>query len=70
MADYLEDIDPYLCVRYLEYLIQERGETSTTFHERLAELYLSLSRAEETRGDNCEASLPLFSIDFEVLSPI
>jgi len=51
VADYLEGIDPYLCVRYLEYLIHDRDETSQMLHERLAELYLRLSQAEKKHGD-------------------
>lgn len=43
VADFLEELDPHLCARYLEYLIQEREETSTLFHDRLAELYLEMA---------------------------
>lgn len=51
MADFLEDIDPYVCARYLEYIIAERREESAEFHERLAELYLSLTLDAKRRGD-------------------
>ncbi|KII89843.1 hypothetical protein PLICRDRAFT_108036 [Plicaturopsis crispa FD-325 SS-3] len=51
VADFLEDIDPYVCARYLEYIIAERREESAEFHERLAELYLSLTLDAKRRGD-------------------
>lgn len=51
MADYLEKIDSKLCVRYLEYIITERQEESTTFHDRLAELYLSMTVLAKKRND-------------------
>ncbi|CCO30777.1 Vam6/Vps39-like protein Short=hVam6p [Rhizoctonia solani AG-1 IB] len=40
VADYLESIDPMLCIRFIEYLFAERQEESTTFGDRLVELYL------------------------------
>lgn len=52
VANFLEDIDPFVCVRYLEYLIDDRGETSWIFHERLAEAYLHLSRAQKKLGNS------------------
>ncbi|KAF8501265.1 vacuolar sorting protein 39 domain 1-domain-containing protein [Gautieria morchelliformis] len=52
VADFLEGIDPFLCIRYLEYLIDDRGETSSMFHERLAETYLHLSRAQKKLGNS------------------
>ncbi|KAF8969138.1 vacuolar sorting protein 39 domain 1-domain-containing protein [Flammula alnicola] len=51
VADYLEHIDPSLCSRYLEYLISERQEETPAFHDRLAELYLSMTLAAKRRGD-------------------
>jgi hypothetical protein len=51
VADYLEGIDPPLCSRYIEYLIQERHEDSPAFHNRLAELYLAMTLAARKRGD-------------------
>ncbi|CUA75985.1 hypothetical protein RSOLAG22IIIB_01989 [Rhizoctonia solani] len=40
VADYLESIDPMLCIRFIEYLFAERQEESITFGDRLGELYL------------------------------
>ncbi|CAE6426422.1 unnamed protein product [Rhizoctonia solani] len=40
VADYLESINPVLCIKFIEYLFAERQEESTTFGDRLAELYL------------------------------
>ncbi|KAI5122751.1 hypothetical protein M0805_009834 [Coniferiporia weirii] len=44
VADFLEDdLNPALCAKYLEYLIAEREEMSTLFHDRLVELYLDFA---------------------------
>ncbi|KAJ6577458.1 hypothetical protein B0H19DRAFT_1120042 [Mycena capillaripes] len=51
VADYLESIDPLLCIRYLEFLIEERREESTSFHDRLAELYLKMTLSAKKRND-------------------
>ncbi|KAJ7039656.1 hypothetical protein C8F04DRAFT_1086112 [Mycena alexandri] len=51
VANYLESIDPLLCIRYLEFLIEERREESTVFHDRLAELYLKMTLAAKKRND-------------------
>ncbi|EEB96226.1 hypothetical protein MPER_04672 [Moniliophthora perniciosa FA553] len=51
VADYLENINPSLCARYLEYLIEEKEEVSTAFHDRLAELYAKMTLAAKKRGD-------------------
>ncbi|KAH9481762.1 Vacuolar morphogenesis protein 6 [Psilocybe cubensis] len=51
VANYLEKIDPKLCLKYLEYIIEERQEESPVFHDRLAELYLSTTIAAKKRGD-------------------
>ncbi|KAJ6570100.1 hypothetical protein DFH09DRAFT_1465283 [Mycena vulgaris] len=51
VADYLESIDPLLCIRYLEFLIEERQEESTVFHDRLAELYLKMTLSVKKRND-------------------
>ncbi|KAJ7236270.1 hypothetical protein B0H12DRAFT_1026995 [Mycena haematopus] len=55
VADYLESIDPLLCIRYLEFLIEERREESTGFHDRLAELYLKMTLAARRRNDKGRA---------------
>jgi Vam6/Vps39-like protein vacuolar protein sorting-associated protein 39 len=51
VADYLQSIDPQLCARYIEYLIEERKEVSTAFPDRLAELYLDMTLGARKRGD-------------------
>lgn len=50
MADFLEHIDPALSIQYLEYLIDERKDTSSAFHDQLAELYLH-SAQESKQSD-------------------
>ncbi|CAE6468651.1 unnamed protein product [Rhizoctonia solani] len=40
VADYLESVDPMICIQFIEYLFAERQEESITFGDRLAELYL------------------------------
>lgn len=52
VADFLEQLDPAICARYIEYLIDERAETSQEFHDRLAELYLRMTIAAKKRGDD------------------
>jgi hypothetical protein len=52
VADYLEQIDPSICARYIMFLIEERGEVSSLFHDRLAELYLSMTSSAKKRGDD------------------
>ncbi|KIM35275.1 hypothetical protein M413DRAFT_449849 [Hebeloma cylindrosporum] len=52
VADYLENLDPNLCMRYLEYLISERHEDTPAFHDRLAELYLNMTLAAKKRSDD------------------
>lgn len=54
VADYLEGIDPQLCARYLEFLIEERREESTHFHDRLAEVYLKMTLSAKKHGDDSE----------------
>ncbi|KAF7327882.1 Rab guanyl-nucleotide exchange factor [Mycena kentingensis (nom. inval.)] len=51
VADYLESIDPALCIRYIEFLVEERKEESATFHDRLAELYLKSTLAAKKRNE-------------------
>ncbi|RDB25711.1 Vam6/Vps39-like protein [Hypsizygus marmoreus] len=52
VSDYLADIDPRISARYLEYIIEERNEESTAFHDRLAELYLGMTLMAKKRGDD------------------
>ncbi|KAK0193482.1 vacuolar sorting protein 39 domain 1-domain-containing protein [Armillaria mellea] len=52
VADYLEGIGASLCAKYLEYLIEERKEESVEVHDRLAELYLSMTLVARKRGDS------------------
>jgi len=47
----LESVDPQICARYLEYLIEGRDEESAPFHDRLAELYLSMTLGAKKKGD-------------------
>ena len=54
VADFLERLDPAICARFIEYLINERGETSQDFHDRLVELYLRMTLAAKKRGDDGE----------------
>ncbi|KIJ07903.1 hypothetical protein PAXINDRAFT_164538 [Paxillus involutus ATCC 200175] len=51
VTDYLEKIDPQIASQYLEYLINEREETSVGFHDRLTELYLGITMNARKRGD-------------------
>jgi Vam6/Vps39-like protein vacuolar protein sorting-associated protein 39 len=51
VATYLESIDPKLCARFLEYLIEERGEDAPEFHDRLAELYLKMTIQAQKTGN-------------------
>lgn len=51
VANFLENIDPALCARYLEYLINDRAEESSTYHDRLAELYIKMTLTVKRRGD-------------------
>ncbi|KAF9468180.1 vacuolar sorting protein 39 domain 1-domain-containing protein [Collybia nuda] len=51
VANYLEEINPKICARYLEYLIEDRHEDLPSFHDRLAELYLSMTLTAKKRND-------------------
>lgn len=57
VTDYLEQIDPSVCARYLVFLIEERNEVSPLFHDRLAELYLSMTLSARKRGDDSTFTL-------------
>lgn len=54
VADYLEKISPLLCTNYLEYLIQERGEVSVDFHDRLVELYAKITLEARRKKEESE----------------
>ncbi|KAG0694684.1 vacuolar sorting protein 39 domain 1-domain-containing protein [Suillus ampliporus] len=56
VTDYLEKIDPTISARYIEYLIDEKGEESPAFHDRLAELYLNMTLSARKRGDETKGS--------------
>ncbi|EIW83909.1 rab guanyl-nucleotide exchange factor [Coniophora puteana RWD-64-598 SS2] len=51
VTDYLEKIDPRLAARYIEYVIDEKSEEGSHFHNRLAELYLTITVAARKRKD-------------------
>ena len=36
VASFLESIDPKLCARFLEFLVNERAEVDADYHDRLA----------------------------------
>lgn len=47
----MEDLDPALAVRYLEFLIAERREESQPFHDRMVELYIRTTLDARERDD-------------------
>ncbi|KIK46552.1 hypothetical protein CY34DRAFT_9566 [Suillus luteus UH-Slu-Lm8-n1] len=55
VTDHLEKIDPAISTRYIEYLIDEKGEESPAFHDRLAEVYLNMTLSARKRGDEAKA---------------
>ncbi|KIY68727.1 hypothetical protein CYLTODRAFT_436489 [Cylindrobasidium torrendii FP15055 ss-10] len=57
VADYLEGIDPRLCVRFLEFIINERHADALVVHNRLAELYLSMSLSSKKAADKYAAEV-------------
>lgn len=54
MANYLESIDPKICVKYLEYIIEERLEETPVYYDRLAELYISMTLSAKRRNEECK----------------
>ncbi|KAG2348015.1 hypothetical protein BDR05DRAFT_980946 [Suillus weaverae] len=54
VTDYLEKIDPTISTRYIEYLIDEKGEESPAFHDRLTELYLNMTLSARKQGDEAK----------------
>lgn len=55
VTDYLEKLDPQTATRYLEYLIDEKGEQSASFHDRLAELYLGITMTAKRKSEEGES---------------
>ena len=55
VADFLDSIDRQICARYLEFLIDERKETDPGYHDRLAELYLTMTLAAKKKGNDRNA---------------
>ncbi|KAF4609630.1 hypothetical protein D9613_011925 [Agrocybe pediades] len=55
VEDYLEGTSPELRAKYLDYIIEERQseETATSFHHRMAVLYLSMKLAAKKPKDEC-----------------
>jgi Vam6/Vps39-like protein vacuolar protein sorting-associated protein 39 len=51
VANFLESVNRELCVRYLEFLIEERHEESNIYHDRLAELCLKMTVNAKKAGD-------------------
>ncbi|KAH0832904.1 vacuolar sorting protein 39 domain 1-domain-containing protein [Lanmaoa asiatica] len=51
VTDYLEKFDLHIATRYLEYLIDEKEEMSSGFHDRLAELYLGITMTAKRKGE-------------------
>jgi hypothetical protein len=67
VANFLEDVNPRFCARYLEFLIEERHEESPVYHDRLAKLFLGMTVDAKKAGDEgiaqwrspkCSARLP------------
>ncbi|KAI0267682.1 hypothetical protein BC834DRAFT_923439 [Gloeopeniophorella convolvens] len=52
VANFLESVNPKFCARYLEFLIEERSEESSLYHDRLAELYLMMTLTAKKTGDD------------------
>ncbi|THH21289.1 hypothetical protein EW146_g228 [Bondarzewia mesenterica] len=67
VASFLESINPRYCARYLEFLIDERGEESYKFHDRLAELYLRMTQEAKKKGDDGKAHLNLRKVWLNVV---
>ncbi|KAG1762919.1 vacuolar sorting protein 39 domain 1-domain-containing protein [Suillus placidus] len=54
VTDYLEEIDPTISTRYIEYLVDEKNEESPAFHDRLTELYLNMTLSAHKQGDEAK----------------
>jgi Vam6/Vps39-like protein vacuolar protein sorting-associated protein 39 len=51
VANFLEGVNRKFCARYLEFLIEERHEESSIYHDRLAELYLRMTLDGKKAGN-------------------
>ncbi|KAF5379787.1 hypothetical protein D9615_005708 [Tricholomella constricta] len=51
VSDFLAGFDLKISARFLEYVIEERHEQASVLHDRLAELYLSMTLSAKKRGD-------------------
>lgn len=51
---FLESIEPELSIRYLHFLIDERGEQGVQFHNHLGLLLISLTEKYEQRNEKGE----------------
>ncbi|KNZ73327.1 Vam6/Vps39-like protein [Termitomyces sp. J132] len=49
---FLAGIDVKISARYLEFIIEERHEQTPAFHDRLAELYFSMTISAKKKGDD------------------
>ncbi|XP_006455342.1 hypothetical protein AGABI2DRAFT_187742 [Agaricus bisporus var. bisporus H97] len=52
VANYLESINSKICAKYLEYIIEERHEETPAYHDRLAELYISMTLNAKRRNED------------------
>ncbi|KAH9998803.1 hypothetical protein BJV74DRAFT_883060 [Russula compacta] len=55
VANFLESVNRKFCARYLEFLIEERHEERSIYHDRLAELYLRMTQDAKKAGDEVES---------------
>lgn len=51
-------VDPSICARFIEFLISERDEETSAFHDRLAELYLKMTGDAKKHGDSGNSDVP------------
>ncbi|KAG8830543.1 Vacuolar morphogenesis protein 6 [Serendipita sp. 400] len=51
VADFLQKIDPMVSIRFLEFLIDEKKETDSSFHDRLGDLYLRSALSGDLPSD-------------------
>lgn len=58
VAHYLAGKDLKLCAQYLEYLMEEKQETSALYHNWLAETYLDMAMAARQKRDEGKRIVP------------